>query len=120
MYPSTFIQFEQYNNAYPNLKYEQPPSAVNGYGWHGNGYGWQVDPSQWKTASIYPTLDEGAAEEEEIEAIEEPVIEAKKVEKIESSSTYGNQSLPPKILDAHDHHALNTKYYRVCSFTLKI
>lgn len=64
--------YQQYNQAYPLIHYQQPPCASNGYGWHGNGYGWQVDPSQWKTPDIYPKLEE---------AIEEPVLTQEKVGK---------------------------------------
>lgn len=70
------FNYQQYYNAYPHLHYDQPPCATNGYGWHGNGYGWQKDPSTWKTPSIYPDLSE---------VVEEPEIEAQKVEKQEAS-----------------------------------
>ena len=66
---------QQYNNAYPTIHYQQPPSASNGYGWHGNGYGWQRDPSLWHKPSVNP---------EENEAVEEPVLTAQKLEKQES------------------------------------
>lgn len=69
------FNYQQYNNAYPKLQWEQPPSAANGYGWHGNGYGWQLDPKAWKTPSVYPNLDE---------VVEEPEITVQKVDKQES------------------------------------
>ncbi|KAF7281668.1 hypothetical protein GWI33_004444 [Rhynchophorus ferrugineus] len=65
--------YQQYRNAYPTIHYQQPPSAANGYGWHGNGYGWQLDPKAWHTAPIYPTIED--------EVVEEPVIQVEKVQK---------------------------------------
>lgn len=67
------VPYQQYYSAYPAVHYHQPPSAANGYGWHGNGYGWQLDPSSWHTPSLYPSLNE---------VVEEPPIEAQKVEKV--------------------------------------
>lgn len=67
--------FQQYNQAYPSINYQQPPCAANGYGWHGNGYGWQVDPSKWQTPSVYPKLDE---------VVEEPVLTQQKVKKVDA------------------------------------
>lgn len=64
---------QQYFNAYPVIHYQQPPSANNGYGWHGNGYGWQLDPKAWHTPPMYPSLNDAVAEE--------PVIQAEKVSK---------------------------------------
>lgn len=77
---------EQYNSAYPQLHYDQPPCPQNGYGWSGNGYGWQLSPDQWKSNSVYPSLDnvDGAGGDEEVQApapIDEPVIVEQKVTK---------------------------------------
>ncbi|XP_018579516.1 calpain-A isoform X2 [Anoplophora glabripennis] len=71
--PYPVIPYQQYNNAYPTIHYQQPPSAANGYGWHGNGYGWQLDPKSWQTPPLYPSLDD--------EVVEEPLIQAEKVTK---------------------------------------
>lgn len=84
MYYQPQPYYQQYYNAYPTIHYQQPPSAANGYGWHGNGYGWQRDPSSWQTPSLYPSLNDVA---------EEPPIQAEKVEKVNayyqpSVSTY--------------------------------
>ncbi|RZB41607.1 hypothetical protein BDFB_010924 [Asbolus verrucosus] len=68
------IPYHQYNSAYPTINYQQPPSAANGYGWHGNGYGWQLDPSAWNTPSLYPSLDDPV--------VEEPQIQSQKVEEV--------------------------------------
>lgn len=73
--PLPVIPYSQYNNAYPVIHYSQPPSACNGYGWHGNGYGWQVDPKAWHTPPMYPPLDQPAV------AVEEPVVHVEKVTK---------------------------------------
>lgn len=70
------VPYQQYYNAYPQINYHQPPSAQNGYGWHGNGYGWQLDPSAWHTPNLYPSLND---------VVQEPVIAAEKVQKQESS-----------------------------------
>lgn len=70
--PPPPLNYQQYHNAYPTFQYNQPPSAVNGYGWHGNGYGWQLDPQAWYTPGLYPRLDH---------VIEEPPVQAQKVEK---------------------------------------
>lgn len=69
------IPYNQYANAYPQIHYNQPPSAANGYGWHGNGYGWQLDPKSWYTPPLYPTLDKPVV------AVEEPMIQVEKVSK---------------------------------------
>lgn len=71
--------FQQYNQAYPNIHYGQPPCASNGYGWHGNGYGWQVDPSKWKRPSLYPSQEE---------VVEEPVLTEQVVEKQNASVSF--------------------------------
>ncbi|KAJ8920010.1 hypothetical protein NQ315_006541 [Exocentrus adspersus] len=71
--PYPVIPYQQYFNAYPTIHYQQPPSASNGYGWHGNGYGWQLDPKQWHTPPLYPSLQD--------QVVEEPVIQAEKVTK---------------------------------------
>ncbi|XP_030763038.1 calpain-A-like isoform X2 [Sitophilus oryzae] len=81
MYPhQTFmpVPYQQYHNAYPTIHYHQPPSASNGYGWHGNGYGWQLDPKAWKTAPLYPSI------EDKVEEVQEPLIQAEKVEKVDA------------------------------------
>lgn len=70
--------YQQYYNAYPTVNYHQPPSASNGYGWHGNGYGWQLDPSAWHTPNLYPNLNE---------VVEEPPVEAQKVQKVNALNT---------------------------------
>lgn len=70
------VPYQQYYNAYPVIQYQQPPSAANGYGWHGNGYGWQLDPSSWHRPSLYPNLNE---------VVEEPPIAAQKVQKQEAT-----------------------------------
>ncbi|VEN47949.1 unnamed protein product [Callosobruchus maculatus] len=61
------IPYQQYFNAYPTIHYPQPPSAANGYGWHGNGYGWQLDPKQWRKGGgggpVPPTPSTGTVEE---------------------------------------------------------
>nr|CAH7752575.1 unnamed protein product [Callosobruchus chinensis] len=61
------IPYQQYFNAYPTIHYPQPPSAANGYGWHGNGYGWQLDPKQWRKGGgggpVPPTPSTGSVEE---------------------------------------------------------
>lgn len=67
------VPYQQYNNAYPTIHYQQPPGAANGYGWHGNGYGWQLDPAAWHTPPLYPTLNDTV--------VEEPAIQAEKVGK---------------------------------------
>ncbi|ENN70896.1 hypothetical protein D910_02043 [Dendroctonus ponderosae] len=77
MYPKqapVAIGWQQYHNAYPVIHYQQPPSVANGYGWHGNGFGWQLDPKSWHTAPIYPSLKD--------DVVEEPAIQAEKVEKV--------------------------------------
>ncbi|XP_068898276.1 calpain-A-like isoform X5 [Tenebrio molitor] len=68
------IPYQQYYNAYPTIHYQQPPSAANGYGWHGNGYGWQLDPSAWQTPPLYPSLSDPV--------VEEPPIQSQKVEQV--------------------------------------
>lgn len=71
------LNYQQYHNAYPVFQYNQPPSAYNGYGWHGNGYGWQLDPQAWYTPpGVYPRPDH---------MIEEPPVQAQKVEKANAS-----------------------------------
>ncbi|XP_063920495.1 calpain-A-like isoform X6 [Zophobas morio] len=82
-YYPPLIPYQQYNAAYPTLQYHQPPSAANGYGWHGNGYGWQLDPSAWRTPPLYPNLDEPAV------AVEEPAIESQKVDQV--NAWYGEK-----------------------------
>ncbi|KAK9885851.1 hypothetical protein WA026_013729 [Henosepilachna vigintioctopunctata] len=73
---------QQYNNAYPQLEYDQPPCPQNGYGWHGNGYGWQLNPEDWKTAPIYPSLNDAEAEDVPTpEPVEEPPIMEQKISK---------------------------------------
>ncbi|CAH1992184.1 unnamed protein product [Acanthoscelides obtectus] len=61
------IPYQQYFNAYPTIHYNQPPSAANGYGWHGNGYGWQLDPKQWRKGGgggpVPPSPSTGVVEE---------------------------------------------------------
>lgn len=69
------IGYNQYTNAYPVIHYNQPPSAANGYGWHGNGYGWQLDPKTWQTPPMYPSVETPAT------VVEEPMIQAEKVSK---------------------------------------
>lgn len=71
------VNYQQYHNAYPTFYNNQPPTAANGYGWHGNGYGWQLDPRAWYTPTpgVYPGGNQ---------TIEEPPIQAQKVEKAES------------------------------------
>ncbi|CAG9855571.1 unnamed protein product [Phyllotreta striolata] len=71
--PYPVVPYQQYYNAYPEVHYQQPPCASNGYGWHGNGYGWQVDPKKWHPAPV--DLSEG------VPLADEPVIEAQKVTK---------------------------------------
>ncbi|CAG9837674.1 unnamed protein product [Diabrotica balteata] len=68
------VPYQQYFNAYPVINYQQPPSAANGYGWHGNGYGWQLDPSSWQCAP--PNAEETGAP-----VVEEPPVMAQKVTK---------------------------------------
>ncbi|XP_044749559.1 calpain-B-like isoform X5 [Coccinella septempunctata] len=72
---------EQYNSAYPQLHYDQPPCPQNGYGWSGSGYGWQLSPDEWKTNSVYPSLDNvDAADGEDAASAPEPVEEPEIVE----------------------------------------
>ncbi|XP_049818414.1 calpain-A-like isoform X3 [Aethina tumida] len=73
MWHPPVVPYSQYNNAYPQIHYQQPPGACNGYGWHGNGYGWQVDPKTWHTPPLYPTVKD--------EVVEEPIIQSQKLEK---------------------------------------
>ncbi|XP_056638161.1 calpain-A-like isoform X2 [Diorhabda sublineata] len=68
------VPYNQYFNAYPVIHYQQPPSAANGYGWHGNGYGWQLDPSAWRSAPV-------DCSEVNATAVEEPLIHAEKLTK---------------------------------------
>jgi hypothetical protein len=110
MYPNAF--FQQYNNAYPHLHWQNPPSAVNGYGWHGNGYGWQVDPSQWKTHNIYPSSEGAEDAETQVEAVEEPLVQAQKVDKVESYLGERNSGLQSRgpvqdFYELRDQHLAN-------------
>ncbi|CAH0545797.1 unnamed protein product [Brassicogethes aeneus] len=73
MYRPPAVPYSQYFNAYPQIHYQQPPCASNGYGWHGNGYGWQLDPKAWNTAP--PNTEQTDA------VIEEPIIQSEKIEK---------------------------------------
>nr|CAH7752574.1 unnamed protein product [Callosobruchus chinensis] len=84
------IPYQQYFNAYPTIHYPQPPSAANGYGWHGNGYGWQLDPKQWRKGGgggpVPPTPSTGS--------VEETPIRREKVEKQNAwfFSQFGDES----------------------------
>lgn len=97
--------FQQYNQAYPELHYQQPPCAANGYGWHGNGYGWQIDPANWRTPSLYPKLEE---------VVEEPQLTQQKVEK---------QAAAVSKLIKNNFNKNNILFYFnlfLCKLTLKI
>ncbi|XP_023027799.2 calpain-A isoform X3 [Leptinotarsa decemlineata] len=89
--PYPVVPYQQYFNAYPVIHYQQPPSAANGYGWHGNGYGWQLDPKSWHTPAIYPSLDGNGdgTSQETVQEVNEPVLEASKVTK--QNAWYGDK-----------------------------
>ncbi|KAL3284752.1 hypothetical protein HHI36_018895 [Cryptolaemus montrouzieri] len=79
---SVLPTLQQYNSAYPQLHYDQPPCPQNGYGWHGNGYGWQLNPEDWKTASVYPSLEGGDTVDTGTPVpVEEPPIVEQKISK---------------------------------------
>lgn len=88
--PPPQVNYQQYHNAYPQINYNQPPNAANGYGWHGNGYGWQLDPRAWYAPPPPPGPSYGftpgyyPAPPTPTQVIEEPPIQAQKVEKAES------------------------------------
>lgn len=114
---AAFPTIEQYNSAYPHLDYEQPPCPQNGYGWSGNGYGWQLSPDQWKTTTVYPSLDNvdagGEEEAAEIpEPVEEPVIVEQKVTK--QDAVYGEKGsgFKTKTGGPQDFYALREQHLK--------
>ncbi|CAH0545793.1 unnamed protein product [Brassicogethes aeneus] len=99
MYRPPAVPYSQYFNAYPQIHYQQPPCASNGYGWHGNGYGWQLDPKAWNTAP--PNTEQTDA------VIEEPIIQSEKIEKQnayygEKGSGFRSRSEPQDFLQIRD------------------